>query len=511
MPTHPTAPPRPRHLGPRRLGPPLLLLVVLAVAPALDAAGPSERGPDDFPVSEHPTPAVDASAAVAYNSARHEYLVVWGGSDPGGVTTSEHEIFGQRIDAATGAQLGTDDFRISDMGPDLDPGFGAADPAVAYNSERDEYLVVWSGADDAGDLVPGEFEIYGQRLVYDGGGNLVPIGVNDFRISDVGPDGSPQFDAGNPAVAYNGASDEYLVVWDADDTGTDQEFEIYGQRLAYTLASLLVPAGTNDFRISAMGPNGNPAFQASEPDVAHDPLADRFLVVWSSDDDGGGVVDNENEIYGQLLDDDGAPVGVDDFRISFMGAAGDTAFDATHPAVAFNPDALAWLVVWSADHDAGGQVDNELEIFGQLLDATTAGTIGGLLRVSDAGGTGDPAFDAQIPAVDYSPTQEAFLVAWNGDDNRGGLTDQDFRIFFQALDGGDGSERGENDPAVGANGTSFLLPIGIAADAADGRGLIVWPPDPDYEQRTRAQLVVAGLFADGFEGGDTSAWSDVAP
>ena len=52
--------------------------------------------------------------ALAYNSLNNEYLVVWQGDDS---TDGEFEIFGQRLNAATGAGIGANDFRLSDMGP----------------------------------------------------------------------------------------------------------------------------------------------------------------------------------------------------------------------------------------------------------------------------------------------------------------------------------------------------------------------------------------------------------
>src|SRR5262249_36587928 len=103
--------------------------------------------------------------AVAYNPATNEYLVVWHGDDNTGLLVDEeNEIFGQRLNAATGAAVGTNDFRISDMGPDGNANFSALIPAVAYNSTNHEDLVVWRGTDNTAPLVAGEFEIFGQRL-----------------------------------------------------------------------------------------------------------------------------------------------------------------------------------------------------------------------------------------------------------------------------------------------------------------------------------------------------------
>jgi hypothetical protein len=136
---------------------------------------------------------------------------------------------------------------------------------------------------------------------------LVEFGPNDFPISDMGPDGDVNFAAssgtswGNVAVAYNSDADEYLVVWNGDDgsgTQVDEEFEIYGQRLdAVTGAEV----GANDFRISDMGPDRDVSFEAGHPELPPNPRADEYLVVWEGDDDTGTLVDDEFEIFGQLL------------------------------------------------------------------------------------------------------------------------------------------------------------------------------------------------------------------
>ncbi|MBZ0110817.1 MAG: hypothetical protein K8J08_00005, partial [Thermoanaerobaculia bacterium] len=120
--------------------------------------------------------------------------------------------------------------RISDMGDSMSTDYEATTPEIAYNSNRDEYLVVWSGDDNVGSLADGEYEIFGQRL--DGSG--VPFGNNDFRISEAGPDGSTFYRAEAPAVAFNPDRDEYLVVWvgDDDDLGPGNDnYEVFGQFL----------------------------------------------------------------------------------------------------------------------------------------------------------------------------------------------------------------------------------------------------------------------------------------
>ncbi len=132
------------------------------------------------------------------------------------------EIYGQRLAGATGDHLGTNDFRISDMGDDS-AFLVATRPDVSWSAAANEYLVVWYGDD----TVDGENEIWGQRLSPSG----AEIGINDFRLSSMGPDGNPAYTALNPRVAF-GAGGLALVVWQSDDNSgdlVDNEFEIYGQ------------------------------------------------------------------------------------------------------------------------------------------------------------------------------------------------------------------------------------------------------------------------------------------
>ncbi len=115
------------------------------------------------------------------------------------------------------------------MGPNGDASFDAFDPAVSYNPTDNEYLVVWRGDDNTAPLVDQEFEIFGRRLNAGTGSTL----QNDFRLSDMGPNGGASFAAARPAVAHNATNNEHLVVWDGDDDTpplADNEFEIFGQR-----------------------------------------------------------------------------------------------------------------------------------------------------------------------------------------------------------------------------------------------------------------------------------------
>jgi hypothetical protein len=435
--------------------------LLIELTPIGPPALASEIGPNDFRISDM-GPDGDANfdaggivfwnePAVAYDSNADEYLVVWMGDDGSGAQIDdEWEIYGQRLDALTGAEVGTNDFRISDMGPDGDASFGGRFPAIAYNSNADEYLVVWDGKDDVGALTGNEVEIHAQRLDASTGAE---VGPNDFRISDMGPDGNADFFAALAAAAYNPDADEYMVVWMGADE-TVGEWEIYGQRLD---GSTGTEVGPNDFRISDMGPDGDPTFNAIFPAVAYNATADEYLVVWYGDDD----IDGNFEVYAQRLDaSTGAEIGINDFRI------GGGVFQDDSPAVTYNPSADEYLVVWNG---GGSGPDPEWEIYGQRLDGSTGAEIGcDDFRISDTG-------VGWKPAMAYNASADEYLVVWMSADGTGSVLDGAAEIYGQRLDGSTGLEIGPNDFRI-----SDMGPDGITAFRAEYPALPANPRADEY-------------------------------
>jgi len=174
---------------------------------------------------------------------------------------------------APGDELGADT-RVSSMGANGDTVYAAESPAVVYNPDLGEYLVVWSADDNAGALVDNEFEIYAQRVDGPTGGLVGPRA----RVSDMGPDGSNLYAAFDPAVAYNPAQGEYVITWRGDDNTAplvDDEVEIYAQRLG---AGSGAEIGVNDQRISDMGPDGSNLYSALRPAVAYNPAQGEYLI-----------------------------------------------------------------------------------------------------------------------------------------------------------------------------------------------------------------------------------------
>ena len=363
--------------------------------------------------------------------------------------------------------------RVSFTAPDGDVNFFGEAPAVAYNPRADQHLVVWRGSTSALD----EEEILG-RLV-DGQG--VPLGAQ-FRISDMGPPGDAAFEPEEPAVAYNGRSNEYLVTWASDDdTGAlvVNEYEVYVQRVS----AAGVEVGTDDQRISTMGPDGSALFRAETPVVAANVQTGDYLVAWSSDDDRAPLVDGEQEIFVQRLSATGTEVGDDDARVSAMGPDGDALFGADEPTVVVNERSGEYLVAWDATDDAGALSPIELEVYTQRLSAAGAPVGADDLRISEMDVDGVGNGDASSPAAVYNPATDEYLVAWSGADNPVNASGLEVEIFAQRLSAA-GAPVGIDDQRVsdlgpdGDGGFDAFEPS-AAVGFRSGEYLITWRGDDD--------------------------------
>jgi len=382
-------------------------------------------------------------------------------------------------------QVGQDDFRITHVGVDGDPEFDADVPAIAYNSQNDEYYVVWEDTLNATASIPpstpatSEIDIFGQRVDARNGNTIGPA----VRLSHMGPDGDPKFDAREPAVVYNSTDNEYLVVWYGDTLRgalVQGEFEIFGQRID---AATGQKVGATEFRISDMGPDGNPSFDALDPDVAYDAVNDQYLVVWRGEDDTGSLVVGGFEIFGQFIDGaSGKEIGVNDMRLSNVGPEGNAMFDAFNPAVAYSAQDQQFLVVWYGDNNTANQVEGEMEILGQFVDATGTEIGSNDFRISHMGPDRNILFGGLRPDVAYNSVNNEFLVVWYGDDNRGLLVDEEFEIYGQRFDSASLLAVGRkqfriSNVGTDGNSASDALKPAVTYDPARNEYLIVWHGD----------------------------------
>jgi hypothetical protein len=134
-------------------------------------------------------------------------------------------------------------------------------------------------------------------------------------------------------------------------------------------------------------------------------------------------------------------------------------------------------------------------------------------------GTGDAAFDAFLPQLGFDSGSGRFVAVWFGDES----IDDEYEIWGRIVRSSDGGLEGDARPLSDAGGFGQATPYAalypaIAFDpAGGGTGLVAWSGDDDTPQTAVGEYEIWGqrlllaLFADGFESGDTSAWSITVP
>jgi hypothetical protein len=304
--------------------------------------------------------------AVAYNSKNGQYLVVWEHND--GLWNS---IRARRV-SGTGVVLDTTDIVITSGSNIITP----ARPAVEHAYTSDRYLVVWQ---ETFHPIPIQVDIMGRVVT--------PSGSTDgsaFMISK-DPGNNPRSE---PDLAYNRKRNEYLVVWQQYETGSNLE-HIYSRRVTGGGVPLN-PAEIEIHRVSA---------SSTKPAVAALPntTADgQYLVVFELQ-----YTPVDMNIYSRFVSGLGVVGGGQYFAFSTE--------DETNPSIAGSENSNKYLVVWSR-HTAPPFVYDYIE--GRTISAT--GQMGGNKNVGgfpladnavvSSGPMGDflVAFrDQQPPSVDY--------------------------------------------------------------------------------------------------------------
>jgi hypothetical protein len=200
---------------------------------------------------------------VVYNPDAQQYLVTFTATIAhwGPASWDEHDIFGQRLDGATGAEIGVDDFRISVTGPDGD-GLDSILATADYSSVAGHYLVAWT----SGKFTTTEQDAFAQLL---DGSTGAEVGPDDFRVSFMAP-GPGIVGSGNggaDAVIANDDAGTFLVslVGDPFDP-PEHEREIYAQLVDPFTATLI---GSSPLQISGIGPAGDKNWYAALSTGAH--------------------------------------------------------------------------------------------------------------------------------------------------------------------------------------------------------------------------------------------------
>jgi len=245
--------------------------------------------------------------AVAYNATNGEYLIVWMKE----VSSDVYEIWG-RIIPWNGPGSNAE-FKIISW---TDRSFWT--PRVAWNSYRNEYLVVWNAFNTTINFPPG-----------------VPNDIAGYRVSASGVVQNP----GSPLslttysgphqvdITYNVAMDQYFIAFVVIHTAATSGNDIYGLRVGWDGS----PVGglIEIYRDNIAGQRkhqNHPAVATNEQD--------KYMVVWEHE-----YSSTDHDIYGREYNVTGTPDG------SYFTISSWTQ-DDTVPDVAANGANKEWVAVW---------------------------------------------------------------------------------------------------------------------------------------------------------------------
>lgn len=352
---------------------------------------------------------------VAYNTIEREYLVVWANE----TTATHYEIFVQRLEASNLQPLLAQPQQVSAMGGLADVNFSALEPSVAFNPDRNEYLVAWVGSDSRVGMTELQRDVFIQRL---DGRDGSEIGADDLRISTASSADETRRVAASSGidVAYSSNNGNYLVVWSADDAGhglADEEYEIFGQLIDGATG---VETGADDTRLSVVGPAGNAFFDAEQPSVIAED--NNFIVAYRAD-----AVQGFKEIHATKANGVvGTSFGGQN-RLTFT-----TGGDARWPDVALNEGNGQVIVAFQAREVVGSNPVFESEVFVQRVTPFLQ-PIGDEQRVSKLGPDGSASYgpDPGLSNVSLG-ARGNYFVAWSGDHDRNGQLDGEGEVFARS-------------------------------------------------------------------------------
>jgi len=194
--------------------------------------------------------------AVAYNVTDDQYLVVWTSEQ-----SDQGDVYGRRVESVTPLDTPFPIAQAFDL-----QGY----PVVDWNSDDNEYLIVWHDYRDSGTTGA---DIYGQRVEADGsllGSEIVLCTASDHQ----------QY----PHVNYINTLLRYSVTWADDRDAATTGWDIYGQNV--NADGSLYGANVTHFVFSG---------DQRRPGGDFSPEANRGLIVWQDGRNG-----TTYKIYGRI-------------------------------------------------------------------------------------------------------------------------------------------------------------------------------------------------------------------
>ena len=317
------------------------------------------------------------------DSQDKKFLVVWQSRT---VPTADWNICGQML-TYTGTVLGGQSFCLSDIPADQ------MYPDVVYNSKHNEFVVVWQDNNTPN----GSWDINGQLITANGvpTGTVLPVVTrHDYQCCPT----QQQY----PAIAYNKDDDEYLVVWQDDYCATipyTTTADIYGMRLdsdGYRRGDFITISVTSHCAYATYHLQQLPAVAYASNAYAH-----QYLVVWEDDK----YRQSRWDIYGQRIDSNGRLIGGNYPMIAIDG-------NQRSPDLAYDSRAQLdqiYLLTWQ--DDLGGDWDiyaERVRIDWEDSDCHPQSSFSINRRLYG---------NQQLPAVAYNPQADEYLIVWQDDSN----------------------------------------------------------------------------------------------
>ena len=344
----------------------IAILILLGIFGVCTANVPKEAQNAEIVISNNAT--TNKSPAIVYNPDRDEYLVVWRSRQADG-----YDIRGQRLDSS-GVLVGTDftiTTPISTSWPCV--------PAVAYNTTRKEFLVVWSN-EISGNL-------HAQRVLSNG------VRANSsFTIST-----SLSDDPHGATLAYAPDSDVFLLAWRGCIHNQQTIASPNGGNPCYFYTQVLDGEGT---RVGENITATTSTYMQGYPTLAYVPNLGEFWIVWTEQ----YTITAQRILTTGLLFNE--PV-----------ALAQETTDMYNPSISDISDRGEFLVTWEKARDvlhqplipAGG---GYRDIYARRV-LSNGMPAGNSFRVSSTSVT------AMEPKVTYPSGQGQYLVVWGNYDYQG--------------------------------------------------------------------------------------------
>lgn len=393
-------------------------------------------------------------------------------------------------------------------------------PNIAYNSNHNEYLVVWH------DNSP----IFNRSVM----GKRIDVGGNTIAEFVIAYEDTPPRDSAQPDVAYDSTNDLYLVTWIRDASGAGTDWDVSGRiipwqgpsasNLAFAICNFttnqwtprVAYAGTEgEFMVTwwnegsggvssyvsaqrvstagaLIGSNFVVTSDISEervsPDIAYNQARNEYLVVYQRMDVGGG------NVYGVRMTGAGGILGGGDFGIAAWPSP------ETSPRVSASRVADEWAVVWQSDES--GELKN---VYARRLWVDGGGAIQMAAPVLVAA----TPINERYPDIAAFAGRSDYLIAWEQQySNSSGA----YGIFGRTLQS---NELGAQIEIRGVYAGHDIDSANPAIAGAPSGWFVVWQQERDDISSPYLDIygraVTDEIFSDGFENGLTTNWSSTNP